>query len=137
MKTLGHRIEAILASGVPGAAEVAENLRRHATPLNRAAIARLLGASSAVCEALREGVRAVERDGIAALAPDALYTSIHEAEPERRLWFDGFSVESGRLLVRLCVHQYQWSAAYGGRLVCRSRDVRVPVDEILGRGERR
>jgi hypothetical protein len=131
MTTLEQRIEAVLACPDPRAHAAAECLRRRATPLGPADIIRVLSASAAVCQALREVARAVENDGRLPQTPDALYTSIREAEPDRRLWFDGWTIEDGRLFLRLCVHQYEWSPEYGGHLVPRSRDISVPVDEIL------
>jgi hypothetical protein len=135
MTTLEERIEAILACPDPRAQAAAESLRRRATPLGPADIIRVLSASTAVCQSLREVVDAVER-GEPARAPDALYTSIREAEQDRRLWFDGWTIEDGRLFLRLCVHQYEWSPDYGGRLICRSRDISVPVEEILNMEKR-
>jgi hypothetical protein len=136
MTTLEQRIETILGCPDPRAPAIAESLRRRATPLGRTDIFRLLNASAAVCQALREVASDVESDGRLPPTPDALYTSIREAEPERRLWFDGLYIEDGRLFLRLCAHQYEWSPAYGGYLARRSRDVSVPVSEILDRGER-
>jgi hypothetical protein len=133
--TLDQRIKDILACPHPDAKAAAERLRRRATPLGPADIIRVLSASTAVCQSLREVVDAVER-GEPARAPDALYTSIREAEQDRRLWFDGWTIEDGRLFLRLCVHQYEWSPDYGGRLICRSRDISVPVEEILNMEKR-
>jgi len=131
MTTVEQRIEAILACPDPRAPAAAARMRRLATPLGPADIIRVLSASTAVCQSLREVVDAVER-GAPARAPDALYTSIREAEQDRRLWFDGFYIdENGKLLLRVCVHQYEWSPEYGGHLVPRSWDISVPVDEIL------
>jgi hypothetical protein len=131
MTTLDQRIRDILACPHPEAKAAAERLRRRATPLGPADIIRLLSASAAACKALREVASALESDGRLPQTPDALYTSIREAEPERRLWFDGWTIEDGRLFLRLCVHQYEWSPEYGGHLVPRSREIGVPVDEIL------
>jgi hypothetical protein len=136
MTTLDQRIKDILACPHPDAKAAAERLRRRATPLGPADIIRVLSASTAVCRALREVARAVENDGRLPQTPDALYTSIREAEPDRRLWFDGWTIEDGRLFLRLCVHQYEWSPDYGGRLICRSRDISVPVEEILNMEKR-
>jgi hypothetical protein len=136
MTTLDQRIEALLACSHPEAKAAAERLRRRATPLGPADIICLLSASAAVCQALRQVVDAVER-GEPARAPDALYTSIREAEQDRRLWFDGFYIdENKKLLLRVCVHQYEWSPEYRGHLVPRSRDVSVPVERILNWKER-
>jgi hypothetical protein len=136
MTTLEQRIQAILAIPHPEAPAAAARMRRLATPLGPADIIRVLSASTAVCQSLREVVDAVER-GEPARAPDALYTSIREAEQDRRLWFDGFYIdENKKLLLRVCVHQYEWSPEYRGHLVPRSRDVSVPVERILNWKER-
>lgn len=132
MTTFEQRLDAILACPDPDAPAVAESLCRRATPLDGAAIIHLLRSSAPVCQALREIVAAGRGDRAVLASEIALYSAIRDAEPERRIWADGFYVEDGKLFVRLCVHQFEWSSDYGGYLARRSRDTAVAVDEILG-----
>jgi hypothetical protein len=137
MTTLEQRIQAILAIPNPTAPARAEEMRRLATPLSNEDIIRLLSASAAVCQALREAVDAVKRRA-RARAPKALYALIRQAERDGRLWFDGFYIdENGKLLLRLRVRQYDWVPEHGGFLAPQIKEAVIPADEVLDRGEER